>query len=234
LISFSKKTLTIALVFAGAAALSACSTKPSPWSKTASAPWELRTDKAVESDAVVENGTESDYPDDEKLSVEPPATNTSDEIGDTVVSLENPNSSQVPPPTELTEETPVSDSVANVDDAAQDEQTQQINAPIEYEMDSSVVIVPNGGISDQPGSMYAVQVVASSGLKKLHQFIEKYSLSDRWIVETNVDGQVWYVLMTGLYVTKGEADDALANLRDFGTQPWIRSVRSVQMVMNTE
>ncbi|VAW54511.1 hypothetical protein MNBD_GAMMA07-2101 [hydrothermal vent metagenome] len=237
LTSFSNKPLTTALVFAGVIALAACSPKPSPWSQSASAPWELRSEKTAE--AVVENEAESDYPAETKELAEAEAStdSTVDEMGDTVVSVGNLESSPIAPPMESVVDEPMMDSVSVADEVVYEEEPMTeagVANNLEYELDSSVIIVPNGGISTQPGGMYAVQVVASSGLDKLHFFIERYQLSDRWIAETNVDGKTWFVLMSGLYFSKSEAENAIANLDDFGTEPWIRTVRSVQMVMNIE
>lgn len=89
-----------------------------------------------------------------------------------------------------------------------------------------------GGLAGQPADMFAVQVVASSSMDQLNFFAQQNQLSDEWVAETIVDGKVWYVLMAGVYASKAEAEQALEGLQGLGTDPWIRSVGSVQAVMN--
>jgi len=105
--------------------------------------------------------------------------------------------------------------------------TPEVEAAEEPLMASSA-----GGLGMQPAGLYAVQVVASSSMDKLMLFASRHQLSDEWIAETTVDGRVWFVLMSGVYQTKSEAEQALMGLQDLGTQPWIRTVGSVQSVMN--
>jgi len=92
--------------------------------------------------------------------------------------------------------------------------------------------VVGGGLAAQPASMYAVQVVASSSMDQLRFFANQNQLSDEWVAETVVDGRTWFVLMSGVYATKDEAEQALSGLQALGTDPWIRTVGSVQAVMS--
>lgn len=94
-----------------------------------------------------------------------------------------------------------------------------------------VAVAVGGSLAEQPASMYAVQVVASSSMDQLSYFASQNNLSEEWVAETSVDGKVWFVLMSGVYGTKGEAEQALDGLQGLGTQPWIRTVGSVQAVM---
>jgi septal ring-binding cell division protein DamX len=88
-----------------------------------------------------------------------------------------------------------------------------------------------GSLAEQPAGMYAVQVVASSSMDQLSFFATQNNLSDEWVAETSVDGRVWFVLMSGIYSTKAEAEQALEGLQGLGTDPWVRTVGSVQAVM---
>jgi len=97
-----------------------------------------------------------------------------------------------------------------------------------------------GDIRSQPPGYYTVQLVASSNMKNLMAFTRRNNLSDQWVAETNVNGKTWYVLLSGVYATRDEAQAALADARaklladaraKLSTSPWIRSVGSVQAVM---
>lgn len=105
------------------------------------------------------------------------------------------------------------------------------------EMDPVMVEEPmsmpvSGSLAQQPAHFYAVQVVASGSQQQVSEFARRHQLSDEWVAETNVGGRTWYVLMLGVYPTKGEAEQALGSVRGLETQPWIRTVGSIQSVMN--
>jgi len=89
-----------------------------------------------------------------------------------------------------------------------------------------------GGIAAQPAGYFAVQVVASSSMEQLTAFASQNQLSTEWVAQTSVNGKVWHVLMLGVYPTRAEAEQALLSVQNLGTQPWIRTVGSVQAVMN--
>jgi DamX protein len=89
-----------------------------------------------------------------------------------------------------------------------------------------------GDIRSQPPGYFAVQLVASSSMKNLMAFTQRYNLPDQWIAETNVNGKTWFVLLSGVYATREEANAALSDARArLDTGPWIRSVGSLQSVM---
>ncbi len=202
----SKKILPITVVLAASMALAACSSKPSPWSESSS-PWEGRTDQAAEP---------------EPLSIE-----------------------EVDPPYQVEETVEPVGYVAAQDDSALLESAAVIDEPIVEEPmsepsetsgqmidESSALVAVGGSLADQPAEMLAVQVVASSSMDQLNDFATQNNLSGDWVAETTVDGKVWFVLMSGVYATKSEAEAALAELQGLGTQPWIRTVGSVQAVMS--
>jgi len=93
-------------------------------------------------------------------------------------------------------------------------------------------VAVGGGLAEQPAGMFAVQVVASSSMDQLTAFANANQLSDEWVAETIVDGKVWFVLISGVYATKSEAEQALEGLQGLETQPWIRTVGSVQSAMS--
>ncbi len=88
-----------------------------------------------------------------------------------------------------------------------------------------------GDLSSQPADYFVVQVVASSTMAQLNDFANANNMSSDWVAETNVNGKTWYVLILGVYPTKAEADQALASVSNMNTQPWVRSVGSLQSVM---
>jgi len=100
-------------------------------------------------------------------------------------------------------------------------------------IEEPVAEAPTGeGLAGQPADYFAVQVVASGSMEQLNDFASMHQLSDQWVAETNVDGRVWYVLMLGVYPSKSEAEQAMEGVMDLETQPWVRSVGSIQAVMN--
>ncbi len=105
-----------------------------------------------------------------------------------------------------------------------------VDEPVIEEAVSTPVAV-SGSLAAQPSDMYAVQVVASSSMDQLSFFASQNNLSDEWVAETLVDGKTWFVLMAGVYATKSEAEQALSGLQGLGTDPWVRTVGSVQAVM---
>lgn len=175
----SKKFLPIIMALVGGVALTACSSKPSPWSESSS-PW----DERAQNEPVVEEAVEGG-------------------------GLEAMEDDALPVDNEFVVEEPMPE-------------PESIEEPM----------MTGGGLAGQPAGNYAVQVVASSSMEQLTFFASQYQLSDEWVAETTVNGRIWYILMLGVYETKAEAEQALVNVQDLETQPWIRTIGSVQAVMN--
>lgn len=132
-----------------------------------------------------------------------------------------------PMPMESGEEFPMpADAQAEMPEPMMEEMV--IEEPV---MDVEPMAVTGGSLGQQPANYFAVQVVASSTMQQLNEFATANQLSTDWIAETSVNGKVWYVLMLGVYPTKAEAEQALAGVQGLETQPWVRSVGSVQSVM---
>jgi len=197
----SKQILPITLVLAAGMALSACSSKPSPWSESSS-PWEARSEQGAEP---------------EPLAI--------DEIEPAVVQEETIDPVGYAP----TEDTSAyAEGQSSIEEPPMDEPYVEPEPVVEEE---PAPVAAGGGLAAQPSGMYAVQVVASSSMDQLNFFASQNQLSDEWVAETVVDGRTWFVLMSGVYATKGEAEQALTGLQELGTDPWIRTVGSVQAVM---
>ncbi len=205
----SNKILPISLVLAGSVVLASCSSKPSPWAESSS-PWESRSEPVAEAEPLVVEDVE---PAPIEETVEPVAYVAAE---DDTAMVESGGMI----------ETPVVDEEQIIEEPIVDE-TEEADG---HHGDESVVV--GGSLSEQPEGMFAVQVVASSSLDQLNHFAEENNISSDWIAETNVDGKVWFVLMSGLYATKHEAEEALEGLQELDTQPWIRTVGSIQSAMN--
>ena len=133
-----------------------------------------------------------------------------------------------PMPMESVEEFPMpADAQAEMPEPMMEEMV--IEEPV-MEVEPMPVAV-GGSLVQQPANYFAVQVVASSSMQQLNDFATANQLSTDWIAETSVNGKVWYVLMLGVYPSKAEAEQALAGVQGLETQPWIRTVGSVQSVM---
>lgn len=99
--------------------------------------------------------------------------------------------------------------------------------------ESTMTAEPQAGdLNSVPANYFTVQVCASSSMENLRFFARQHDLSDQWAARTNVNGKNWYVLLLGVYPTRGEAASALAGVRNrLDTAPWIRSLGSLQAVL---
>lgn len=191
------------LVLLGSVLLTACSSKPSPWAETSS-PWGSAAPQA-------ESVETADTPEamDAGAEAEPmePAVMASEEpiqpMYDEAMPMESGMYQSEPVPME----------------------------PAEPVLPESGMVIP-GNLAAQSPNAFVVQVVASSTMKQLTDFARKHQLSDEWIAETTVNGKIWHVLLLGVYADRAEAEQALQTVKDLDTRPWIRTVGSLQAVMN--
>ena len=117
--------------------------------------------------------------------------------------------------------------------------TPEVVAEVESEVEPEDVAVEeepvSGGrssILDQPANFYTVQLMASVDIDRVYRFAEQNQISTEFIVPTQRDGVTWHVLLLGIYENYSAASagkDEVAPL--LKTQPWIRSVGSVQKLM---
>lgn len=102
----------------------------------------------------------------------------------------------------------------------------------EAPMVESRMLAGTGDLASMPANHFTVQLVASSSMENLRFFARQNNLPDRWTARTNVNGKNWYVLLLGVYPTRGEAATALSTVRNrLDTTPWIRSMASLQSVL---
>ena len=198
----NSKSLPLSLVLVGSVLLAACSSKPSPWAESSS-PWDSRQHQAepeVTEPVVAEEAAPAEFVDMAAVEVTPVESMYAEPM------YAEPMASDAMPATDSTMMEPV---------------VPEEMAPVEAE---PVV----GDLSAQPAEYFVVQVVASSTMAQLNDFANTNGISTDWVAETNVNGKTWYVLLLGVYPTKSAADQALAGVSNMDTQPWVRSVGSLQ------
>lgn len=80
-----------------------------------------------------------------------------------------------------------------------------------------------------PPQHYAVQIVSMSTEENLQRFIREHDLFEKAHLRTYAKGQVWYVVLYGVYDGYSEAKRALDSIPyRHQTQAWIRTVGSLQ------
>jgi len=202
------KSLPLSLVLVGSVLLAACSSKPSPWAESSS-PWDSRQQQTEEV-VVAEEATSAETMDMAAVETAPAEESMYAEP----VYAESMSGEAMPVE-------PVYAEPAMMEPAMMEPVAPEEVAPVAMA----------GDLSAQPAEYFVVQVVASSTMAQLNDFANANSMSSEWVAETNVNGKTWYVLILGVYPTKSEADQALATVGNMGTQPWVRTVGSLQSVM---
>lgn len=200
------KSLPLSLALVGSVLLAGCSSKPSPWAESSS-PWDSRPQQVeVESEIVEPIVAEEEMPTE---FVDMAAVEVAPVSGEPMYAEPMP-----------IEPMPM-DEVAAEAEPMMVEPAAEMVAPVAM----------SGDLSAQPAEYFVVQVVASSTMAQLNEFANANNMSNEWVAETDVNGKTWYVLMLGVYPSKSEADQALASVSAMDTQPWVRSVRSLQSAM---
>ncbi|MDH5765475.1 MAG: SPOR domain-containing protein [Gammaproteobacteria bacterium] len=98
-----------------------------------------------------------------------------------------------------------------------------------------VVAVSSGSgqdIMSLPANYYTVQLMASVDLDRVYKFAEKNQLSTRYVAPTVRDGVTWHVLLLDVYPDAASAKKARSEIAArLNTQPWVRSIGSVQKLI---
>ncbi len=185
--------------------LTGCAEEPSPWTKSSS-PWERSQSQA-------EAPASESYKADLEMQEEPePETNSEVELSYQAEPVE----SFVPEP--------------------EPELAQTASEP-EPEVSYEPVAAPTDGgggssILDQPANYYTVQLMASVDTDRVYRFAEENQIATEFVIPTLRDGVTWHVLLLGIYEDYAAA---LASKNEVApllkTEPWIRSVGSVQKLM---
>ncbi|MCS3432864.1 cell division protein DamX [Klebsiella sp. BIGb0407] len=85
-------------------------------------------------------------------------------------------------------------------------------------------------IKNAPSSSYTLQLNASSNSANLNAWAKKENLQNYIVYQTSRNGQPWYVMVSGIYASKAEAERAVSSL-PAGVQsnkPWTKPIRQVQ------
>lgn len=117
-------------------------------------------------------------------------------------------------------------------EAAVDAEPVEVEAVIvQDEMYDSAPAV-GGSIMEQPAGYYTIQLIASVDIDRVYRFAEQNQISTQYIVPTVRDGVTWHVLLLDVYPDYSSAVAARDEIAPIlTTQPWIRSVGSVQKLM---
>lgn len=195
------------VILAGAYLLAACSSNPSPWSQQSS-PWGNKSGQA------------------EEVATEEPAPAAGEQYA-FVEPMPQADAAYAPvEPANVVADEPVAA------EPRLPESEMIMPEPAAEAPATNNQAVTGGDLHGQPAGYFAVQVCASRTMKQLTGFAKRHNLSDQWTAQTTVGGETWYVLLEGIYATRAEARDALARVNtQVDTRPWIRTVGSLQAVM---
>ncbi|MBI2382066.1 MAG: SPOR domain-containing protein [Gammaproteobacteria bacterium] len=85
-------------------------------------------------------------------------------------------------------------------------------------------------ILDLPAQYYAVQLVAFRDKKDILDFIARHQLGDPPYGRVLRQGEVWYVLVYGVWPSKVEAEAAVAAMPPVlrSVAPWVRKLGDLQ------
>ena len=85
---------------------------------------------------------------------------------------------------------------------------------------------------DVPGDFWAVQLIALSTKEDLEAYAERHNLHGMSAAQiANQEGEVFYILLLGIYESREIAEQAITELPKPFNNPWIRSVASLQSAM---
>ncbi|NKB97306.1 MAG: hypothetical protein GKR90_02240 [Pseudomonadales bacterium] len=94
-----------------------------------------------------------------------------------------------------------------------------------YRPDKAVNLV------DLPPEFWAVQLVALSSKEALEVYAKERGVRGMSAAEIAVNGNIFYVLLLGIYESKAIAQDAITDLKAPFQKPWLRTVGSLQAAM---
>jgi DamX protein len=88
-------------------------------------------------------------------------------------------------------------------------------------------------LTDLPADFYAVQLMAMSSKDSLEAFVAREGIRNMSAARVERDGELFYVLLLGIYENAETARRAVASLPDEigGAEPWIRPLGSLQSAM---
>lgn len=87
-------------------------------------------------------------------------------------------------------------------------------------------------ILSMPANHFTVQLFASVDIDRVYRFAKQNQLSVQYVVPTVRDDIVWYILLLDVYPDYASAKASMEDVSpSLTTQPWVRSVGSVQKLM---
>jgi len=90
----------------------------------------------------------------------------------------------------------------------------------------------NTAIMEFPSEYFTIQLLASSDIERVAKFAKKHQVSTQFIVETERNNEVWYVLLLGIYTDYDSAVLAGEDIaKTMKNELWIRNVGSVQEIV---
>jgi septal ring-binding cell division protein DamX len=83
---------------------------------------------------------------------------------------------------------------------------------------------------DLPADFYAVQILAMTSRQALEDYADEHDLPSMAAARVARNGELYYVLLLGVYRDKPTAEEAAAQLpeRIMSQNPWVRSMKSLQ------
>ncbi len=150
-----------------------------------------------------------------------------------------PTPVEQPPPAPVQPVTPVNEPAASLSEPApssvqtpapsprQSSERTAKHVRLAYKPDKPVSIV------ELPPDLYAVQLVAMSSRDALEDFVSDHRLRGMSAARVANDGQVFYVLLLGIYETAAIANEAVEDIPPplDKLSPWVRRLGSLQTAM---
>ncbi|MDP6376335.1 MAG: SPOR domain-containing protein [Pseudomonadales bacterium] len=169
---------------------------------------------------------------------------------DAVISVAEPSTASVPPPAPSPIEPPTSPTPAVSPPAPKTAPPSQVSPEASRGVPADAPPpVTSGDLSDLPnyarlayqppepmllteipGEFYAVQLVAFSTREVLEAYARRRNLTGMSAARVARDGELFYVLLLGIYETRARAESAIADIPPpfENLKVWIRSVASLQ------
>ena len=88
-------------------------------------------------------------------------------------------------------------------------------------------------VMDMPAEFYAVQLIAMTNRQRLEEYIAINQLEGMTAARTERNGEIYYVLILGIYENRGLAERASLEIPPplDTTEPWIRELGTLQEAM---
>lgn len=86
---------------------------------------------------------------------------------------------------------------------------------------------------EEPAFNYTLQLASMSERNSVEKMIEQKNLQGARIIPLKRNGEPYYVLLTGSYESRSEADKAAQSYKaNFGISPWVRKIKDLSNKLN--